>query len=425
MNSVHERQVLLACLKGIDASACALVADLGEKDWDALVRLAGRRGVQPLLYQRLTEAGSAVRVPESIRQRLLEAYLKNGARNGLLYLDLQRVLTVLQGDGISVIVLKGAHLAELAYPDRALRPMCDIDLMVKRTALARTADRLRGIGYQSQVEDPEQWLADNPFAKHLPPFFKPPNPRIEVHWTISAASLPDGEVCGLWRRARAATVAGVETHVLSPEDLLVHLALHGCASHTFNSGPRFLWDLQAALNRYAAEMNWDLVRTLAGEWQAQRSLYLSLRLANEYADARVSAEALAALRPADFKPQWMTAAIERMTVEVNTEYSDVDAMQPGTAVANLFVLNSPANRHGSLLRCLFPPRDYMAIYMRQYHSQALTPARRYTCHWTRLVDWLGRLARLSWYSGTHGGEAWRHLRDQRNRVRLERWLERI
>jgi hypothetical protein len=54
---------------------------------------------------------------------------------------LSRVLDLLARDGVSAVVIKGAHLAHTCYPDPALRPHVDIDLLID----ARDVDAARRV----------------------------------------------------------------------------------------------------------------------------------------------------------------------------------------------------------------------------------------------------------------------------------------
>ena len=54
---------------------------------------------------------------------------------------LTRLLDLLAADGVTAIVFKGAHLAYACYPDPALRPFVDIDLLI-RPATPKPARRV-------------------------------------------------------------------------------------------------------------------------------------------------------------------------------------------------------------------------------------------------------------------------------------------
>src|SRR4029077_8591239 len=99
-------------------------------DWDRVAEIAWQHRVAPLLYRALRDDGQ-LGVPKPVLERLERAYLATAARNSLLFRALRDILEALRAADVPVIVLKGAVLAETAYRERALRPMNDIDLLVR------------------------------------------------------------------------------------------------------------------------------------------------------------------------------------------------------------------------------------------------------------------------------------------------------
>jgi hypothetical protein len=145
-----EWQVILACARAnlrteefppIDRDFLATI------DWDHLTALGCRHGIAPLIYHHLRQTEGVSTLPPSAIDGLRRTYYGNVARNTLLYQELHGVLSALQGMGSQVIVLKGAALAETVYPDRVLRPMSDIDLLVRPEEIARIEDTLIDLGY--------------------------------------------------------------------------------------------------------------------------------------------------------------------------------------------------------------------------------------------------------------------------------------
>ena len=245
---------LLDCLRaGTAEEKSARLGRLSESDWNQVLDVAMRHGVAPLLYDRLRPLSSNCHIPPAVLLNLPVAYLANAARNLRIYHQLGQVLTALQEQGIPVIVLKGAHLAELVYGNIALRTMCDLDLLVRKDDLARTAARLQELGYA--WNDCQGVEAASATSHHLPPFLRPGAAPIEIHWTIAGLRLGlNIERDGLWERSRAVVVAGVETLVLSPEDLLLHLCMHAGSHHGFNVGLRPFCDIAQTLMHHLAEM---------------------------------------------------------------------------------------------------------------------------------------------------------------------------
>jgi len=203
-------ELLLYCLgMGADKTRAARLEQLSASDWDDLIQQSVRHGVTPLLYQRFTTTNTSAPIPATVMQRLREIYLYSAKENIRLYHELAKVLKTLQNDGISVIALKGAHLAEVVYGNIALRPMVDTDLLVRKADLSRVEEKLLEMGYGS----PERPSIEEQCEKvhHLVRFTKPDVFSIEIHWTIELPTSPfEIDVDGLWERARPATIAGIE-----------------------------------------------------------------------------------------------------------------------------------------------------------------------------------------------------------------------
>jgi len=130
------------------------------QDWTELVRMAGEEGVAPLLYRKLSENKSQLNFPTGIstqirdvHQRLATDYYKWSAQNQLLFAELGRILNALENVEAGVIVLKGAALGMSVYPDLALRPMNDLDLLVDKHSLDKGVETIRTLGYK--VDSPE------------------------------------------------------------------------------------------------------------------------------------------------------------------------------------------------------------------------------------------------------------------------------
>ena len=184
MDPKKEVELLLHFLSiRTDETKVGKFGQLSNSDWDDIIQQSVRHGVAPLLYQRLKTLNPSANITASIVQRLREIYLRSAWENTRLYHELSKVLSLLQNDGIPVIVLKGAALAETAYQNIALRPMGDVDLLVKKEDLYRTEITLLSLGYAV----PKRYLRkklDEKSHHHLPPYVKENRIMVEVHWNI-------------------------------------------------------------------------------------------------------------------------------------------------------------------------------------------------------------------------------------------------
>jgi len=310
-----EWQVVLACARThLQSEECQpLDRTLLETiDWDHLTALACRHGIAPLVYHHLHEMTGADVQPQGALDGLRRSYYGNVARNALLYKELNRVLDALQGIGTQVIVLKGAALAETVYPNRALRAMSDIDLLVRPEELSRVEDRLLALGYALHPHPLGiAWVKAHHY--HLV-FVQPKAPAsailLEIHWHLDRPSRPFTiDIEGLWARAVPARIAGVAAWVLSPEDLLLYLCLHTC-KHSLTSSLRPLCDIAAIIRQYGPTIAWGQLQTRAAHWRIAPYVYLPLHLARDVVGAAVPEACLRALQPEGFEVRllsWATA----------------------------------------------------------------------------------------------------------------------
>jgi len=113
--------ILLNCLR--PAGTVPLQLSLAE--WNSLARLAQVQHVAPLLHYHLKEKNATEYVPEHIQQAIYHQFQKITARNLTLQVELHRIVSALKAAYISVVALKGIHLASVVYPAIGMRQMGD------------------------------------------------------------------------------------------------------------------------------------------------------------------------------------------------------------------------------------------------------------------------------------------------------------
>jgi hypothetical protein len=365
---------------------------LSSADWDRILALASEHKVMPLLHHRLKALGADHGIPPHVVQRLREAYWDSAGTNIRLYHRLAKVLAALQGGGILVIALKGAHLAPIVYGNVALRPMTDVDLLIGRRDLVRAGERLLEMGYAASI--PSWREAADAASQHLPPFTKPGAPWIELHQTIVDpigpqrqvfAPFQEIDVDGLWERARPSTMPDLQALTLSPEDLLLHLCLHIAFQDRFRVGLKALYDIALTLQHYQTDMDWEQLKLRAQAWKADRCVYLTLRLARELLGAAVPGELLEAPAFDGFDPRFVTWAKEQVLGERSVGLPNM---------RNLALLEgaSVLRKVSIALKTAFPAPEVMAaLYPVSPHSK-----RVYLYYAVRFRDLLRKYGRTAW-----------------------------
>jgi len=251
--------------------------------WKLLFPLADQHGVQPLLYQALSEVAEEIPAEELLF--LKQSYQTNLHKAMLLSRELIRIVDHLSSRGIAVMPYKGLALAELVYGDMALRQAGDIDLLIRPEDFRRVRAAVGELGYTphdlfSEAEERRQLKSgyecafDGAAGRNL----------LEVQWAIQPKFYAiDFEMKGLFERATTVTVAGQPMKTPSVEDLLLVLAAHA-AKHVWG---RLIWLCDLAKIMSLPNLNWDWIRSQADALGIVRILQVTMLAADRLLEADI------------------------------------------------------------------------------------------------------------------------------------------
>jgi hypothetical protein len=273
--------LLLGARSQLDATSGRALARLaGESvDWDALVGLAEREGVAALLHDHLARLGLTPSLPGPARARLHAIARGIWAINATLVAHWAEATTALRRAGIDTITLKGIMLAQTVYREVGLRPMADIDLLVRSADPARALEVLRACGYETRGDASERLAAPRGFAELVRG-----GTRIDLHWHLARYLRFEGVVRvdhdAIWRRARPLAAPAGRSLALCPEDLVLHLILHLTLGSEF---ARVLWyaDIDAVIRHHRAELDWERLAAEARRWRIRRLAGWTLGVVHE------------------------------------------------------------------------------------------------------------------------------------------------
>lgn len=123
------------------------IAGWGAAQWAAARHAALVHGVAPLLADRLGGGPAWQRLDPGLRGYLAEQLELNTRRTALMLADLGEIRRAAAAAGASVLPLKGAVLAASYYPAPGLRPMADLDLLVRPADEQRLAATMAELGF--------------------------------------------------------------------------------------------------------------------------------------------------------------------------------------------------------------------------------------------------------------------------------------
>jgi hypothetical protein len=193
------------------------------------------------------------------------------------------VVRALRAAGVEVVALKGAVLAFFHYTDPGLRPMGDLDLLLREPGdLARATEALAGAGWRALLDTPRHRVFVRPDERVVRPASEDPdNPiRLEIHTSFRLPVLGrvfDASV-DLRNEAEVRDLGGTPVAIAAGSALVTHLLFHaaedfagngirGIQAHDF----RLLARTRGALSPGILEItkNSEISSSVRGEGRAQ------------------------------------------------------------------------------------------------------------------------------------------------------------
>lgn len=253
-----------------DGNHTQALANLDPVQWERLVKLALEKRAGPLLRKAI---GKLSGVPETALAALhadSQWHLHYGLQQQVA---IGRLFDVLDGAGFRPIWLKGLSLSMVEYPETMLRPIRDVDLLLRPEDVLRAETLLLdhpqyrkapwagsyGMDYGHQLPE----IQDTVFGL-----------TIELHHRVNARGWSqENEFVGyLMENAQTVRVLGRSFRVPSPVVNFLHLTEHATLHHMFENGPLILADLHYLAS--AHQLDWALVVGQAERFGLRNSLSL-------------------------------------------------------------------------------------------------------------------------------------------------------
>ncbi len=334
-------------------------------EWNAVAAVAWQNNCAPLLYAALLQNDSADQPPSAIVETLQSAYHQTKIANWVAFREISELLVLFERAQIPAVLLKGAALAKTVYPAMALRPMGDVDILIRRDDARRVSAILIERGFATTLEPTENFYSrfsyDQAFERRgIFPLM------IETHWHLF--SLPYYReripIEWFWQRTMPIRVNDQPTRAFTPEAQIMHLAAHAVLHH---QGHNLLasFDLALVLARYREQINWDDVIESARAFGLSHILQSNLARVRDAWGVSVPDEVFVRLtRSSNVR--------ERILFAINTS-SRVEARDVWDG------MNLPDDKSRLLYawHTLFPSREYM----RQRYG--ITDARAIPLHYAQ------------------------------------------
>jgi hypothetical protein len=228
-----------------------------KEEWRHLFALARVQGMAPLVFHHATQACLLDTMPSEVAGAFRQEFQQSLINNRRMQTVFREVVSAMAADGIDVMALKGLALAHRYYGDFALRPMSDMDLMVRRGDVVGAVKVLRRLGFRAAngMRSPSGFYA---LTSAVVAYARTGAPTVEAHWELFGRApyrqaLP---VSGAWERALSIDLLGQVVRYLHPRDELWYLCVHAAVEHRLE---RLIWLVDIA----------ELVRSLPTGWDWQ------------------------------------------------------------------------------------------------------------------------------------------------------------
>jgi hypothetical protein len=204
--------------------------------WYELPAQAELHGMAPLLWHHMRQAGLSI--PLETERVLHGLYLRQRALIRAHTQVLLEINELFEGAGIQALLLKGLALAYQYYPDPALRPVSDLDFLLKRADVLPALDLLTSAGFRTDSppapsgQIPKELTADSPPCNGI-------RVHVELHHHDPKGISPidfshDNEFEGFDAPPHILKIEGNTVYVPGPMDILRYLSKH-LTRHLFSA----------------------------------------------------------------------------------------------------------------------------------------------------------------------------------------------
>lgn len=327
-----EIELIRIILKRIAGEGIKGVRDLlNSVNWERFKDLIIYHDLTPFTYSVLKDFNSFL--PKDLREFLKNNYYCVLVRCQRLWQEFLRISMAFQQMGIMLLPIKGMALLYDIYSYKPIRPMTDLDLLVKEEDLPKAELIFCELGYRKELYglEEEYWRKNQ---CHIA-FYKKEEekaPFVELHWSLDFKRENRNILPKLWERIREINVDGKTIKLLSPEDTLFSLALH---NRRFGKTLclKNVYDLILLLNKHASGFGWDYVLNQSRKYGICSTLFFILYQANLLLGLKLPKYVW---RELDL-PTWKRRIIQRF-IEKNTFLSTEEMQNKNLYLKSHFLL---------------------------------------------------------------------------------------
>jgi hypothetical protein len=370
---------LLIYVKSVLKDESPLAPVVSVDEWSSLLTFLQAHWIIPFLYRKIGSLPQECRPPEIITDEMRQVFLVSVVRSLQMERQLREIIEAFKQDGVQVLVLRGPALAFSLYPDPAMRPSGDLDLLVLPEQVVRARGILEGLGYRclaKRFEFARDFFREECFIHQDNPNSKFPVDLHWVHWELHPFFKGSEEVGieDLFQRGWKVETPNLAFETLHPVDYLIHSAIHLVMIHRMEMRLSWIYDTALLAQHLQVPYDWQTLQERSVSWRARLPLEQCLKMAQVWAGLEL---------PDGFNDfsTWPRPTEDESAVWADTMRYHWVTILLKRSLANPSLL---LKRIPSLLRLLFPHPDIVR-FCYPTSSNWLLPF-SYVRRWFRWID---------------------------------------
>lgn len=229
----------------------------------------GSQRLLPLLHYNLAED-----LPDEPVIQAIKGYNRYvWSKNQIIFYQVKKIINLLNESHIQHFFVKGVPLAKLYYSFDGIRPMSDLDVIVKEADLDKTCELLTEAGWFDMYTDKDVDYKKL-IAKSRNLIDKNKN-ELDIHWRTFKDSFKEEVEAELWDNLIEFKVDDLTAKTLNPTYQLLHTIIHGMQ---WNELPSFRWICDSMIILKTSEIDWPTLLSFS----KRRKYMLRLSLAFNY-----------------------------------------------------------------------------------------------------------------------------------------------
>jgi hypothetical protein len=347
-------------------------------NWGDVLETSIAHAVSPLLYggleQVMRTGAQGLPVPAGILEELQRIYRASQVRSHRMYKVVGDIFKTFKAAGVQAMALKDVQLARVIYPEPGLRPMGDIDILIRQEEYREAARCMNQLGFTARPQNLHftlQYAFGHMFHRAKD------NVWVDLQWNILQMEYDtyhqspfDFQVNQMWRRAGVMPVDDFEMLAPSPEDMLFHLCMH-LEGHKYAELILFC-DIAEFLRHYAGQLDWQYLAQITKKYGAESGVYYVLFFMQRLYGVTLPPSILKELEPGYFKANLIQPLYDNLT----TLHLSLDGIQLSSSppVATMTKFEEAARRQAAGAMHVARIVDDLALAFRRTGGGLIIPS---------------------------------------------------